>query len=97
MIFTAKQKAENYLWEQIDPVTGFWPRRQVSSALLGVLPELVTLKGGLHANFGKQNETKIVYRNMDRLALDFFTALNRNGNLEAISDDVLSAIVAVMR
>lgn len=93
----ARKRAENYLWDQTDDITGLWPQFEVTSGILGVIGEIVTLNGGLH-NYKSQNETSLILRNMERFHLDFFINLHRaGGDLAEMADEDIAQAASLLR
>jgi len=108
----AVERGREWIWNQRDPLTDFWPRGEVITAILGVLPDVIELRGLKYGNRtrldGKdvivvktaeeQNaQSKIVAQNIERVHVEFFQKLrDNNWDISLLTDDYLGQLAMVM-
>jgi len=108
----AVERGREWIWNQRDPLTDFWPRGEVITAIMGVLPDVIELRGLKYGNRtrleGKdvvvvktaeeQNaQSKIVAQNIERVHLEFFMKMKDNDDdISLLTDDYLSQLAMVM-
>merc|ERR1712179_136824 len=108
----AVERGRQWIWNQRDPLTDLWPRGEVTTAIMGVLQEVIDLRGLKYGNRtrleGKglvevksaevQNaQSKIVAQNIERVHLEFFKKLKNNGGeISEMGDDYLGQLAMVL-
>jgi len=104
--------ALQWIWKQTDPRTDFWAGGEVVTAIMGVLKDVIELRGLKYGNRtrleGKdlvvvkpaevQNaQSKIVAQNIEIAHLEFFKRLRNNGGeISEIPDDYLGQLAMVL-
>jgi len=108
----ALERCQQWIWKQADPRTDFWAGGEVVTAIMGVLKDVIELRGLKYGNRtrleGKdlivvkpaevQNaQSKIVAQNIEIAHLEFFKRLRSNGGeISEIPDDYLSQLAMVL-
>ena len=108
----ALKRCQQWIWKQTDPRTDFWAGGEVVTAIMGVLKDVIELRGLKYGNRtrleGKdlvvvkpaevQNaQSKIVAQNIEIAHLEFFKRLRNNGGeISEIPDDYLGQLAMVL-
>lgn len=108
----ALERCQQWIWKQTDPRTDFWAGEEVVTAIMGVLKDVIELRGLKYGNRtrleGKdlvvvkpaelQNaQSKIVAQNIEIAHLEFFKRLRNNGGeISEIPDDYLGQLATVL-